>query len=359
VNSIAGGLEQVSNSNFKTTFMKAQLYLILLIAITSACSKKDKDITLPIDINQRPLQLILDESESGVLEDEDKIELAFTFVDQFDTTGNSLEGQQYGHSSNLRVTAQLTDEIGFTNYASLVTGVGAFYEIDDCATSDDLNIDLNPTIDFTNQTISFDIPAGQTEVIFVLEIDPAVFDNDVIDNDRGFSVSINNLEGNGAGSTVKYVQDQTWEVKILDDEAIYGAWAYDHNDPTLTNFLTLFGNFNEEITGLTAADIDEIEFEVELDEVKVKIVLVETEIITECGTSEEVNKEIEFEFDLDELTDALNGEMLLITEIEDQSGKIEEFEVSATFNINASNLSITFTFENDSNVIEYTFDLTK
>lgn len=339
--------------------MKSLLYFVFLFVIVSACSKKNKDVTLPIDINQRPLQLILDESESGVLEDDDKIELAFTFIDQLDTTGNSLEGQKYGHHSNLRVTAQLTDNIGFNNYASLITGVNAFYEVDDCTTSEDLNIDLNPTIDFTTQTISFDIPAGQTEVIFVLEIDPALFENDVIDNDRGFRVSINNLEGIGAGTTVKYVQDQTWEVKILDDEAIYGAWAYDHNDPSLANFLTLFGNFNEDLSSLTAADIDEIEFEVELDEVKVKIVLVETEIISECGTSEEVNKEIEIEFELDDLSDALTGEMLLITEVEDPSGKIEEYEVSATFNINASNLSITFTFENDGNLIEYTFDLSK
>lgn len=338
--------------------MKTVIYF-LSIVLLAACSKRDKDITLPIDLNQRPLQLILDESESGVLEDDDKIELEFTFIDQLDTTGNSLEGQKYGHHSNLRVTADLTDQNGFNDFSSLITGVGAYYDIDDCSTSEDLNIDLNPTIDFTSQTISFDIPAGQTEIKFVLEIDPTVFDNDLIDSDRGFSVSISNIEGNGAGASVKYVKDQAWEVKILDDEAIYGAWAYDHNDPSLTNFLTLFGNFNEDLSGLTAADIDEIEFEVELDEVKVKIVLVETIIITECGTSEEVNKEIEIEFDLDDLSDALIGEMLLITEVEDPSGKIEEYEVSATFNIGASELSITFTFENDGNVIEYTFDLSK
>jgi hypothetical protein len=65
--------------------MKKIIFLFVVSLMATACSKKNKDITLPIDLAERPLQLVLDESESGILESDDKIELVFTFLDQFDT----------------------------------------------------------------------------------------------------------------------------------------------------------------------------------------------------------------------------------------------------------------------------------
>jgi hypothetical protein len=339
--------------------MKKIIFLFVVSLMATACSKKNKDITLPIDLAERPLQLVLDESESGILESDDKIELVFTFLDQFDTSATALEGIKNGHTSNLRVTASLTDQVGFTDFSTLINGMNAYYEVDDCTNSNDLNISLNPSLDLVNNTISFDIPAGQTEVIVELEIETSVFENNTIDEERGFNVYISLLEGVGAGSIVKYVKDQNWEVKILDDEAIFGAWVFDHTGTGLSDWLALFGNFNDELQGLTSADIEDIELEFSLGEVKAKVTLVATELISECGTSEEVNKEIEVEFDIDDITDFINGELVLLTELEDSNGKVEEYEVAGEFNVIGNILTITLKFENDGLLSEYTFDLIK
>lgn len=328
--------------------------------LISSCSKEKYELVAPISLQERPLQLLLDESESGLVEDDDKIELVLNFADQLDPKGSSLSGVKIPHSSALRVTLQFFDNEGFNQWSEYLVGMDAFYEIDDCNTSADQNISLNPVLDLNTGTATFDLPAGITEVIVELETNPALFDNGTVDSDRGFKVKISNLSGTGANTAVKYLADLEWEVKVLDDEAIYGKWGFDFSNTTsLDDLKSFFGLINEDVAGLSASDIDEIELEVELDKITLLIVLVETETITECGVTEVVNKEIELEFDIEELTDLLNGDLELVTEVEEENGSVKEYTVKGSFTITAGVMSLEIEIENDDTTITKTFEFSK
>lgn len=340
--------------------MKKTYILLISLFIFSACSKENTDLVLPISVADRPLQLVLDEEESGVPEEDDEIELVFTFVDQYDPTGQSLEGLKLPHTANLRVTIAFSDNEGFAEWGDYITGIDAFYEIDDCTNSSDQNISLNPALDVVNGRASFDIPAGISEVIVVLETDPSSFDNDLIDEDRGFKVSMVELTGEGANTAVKFLQDQTWEVILLDDETIYGKWAFDASIPADLNKLKdVFGIINEDIPGLNEADIEEVELEVELDKVTLLIVLTETETISECGVTEVVNKEIEVEMDIEDLTDLLDGEIELLAEVEAENGSITEYTIKAVFAVVSGVMTMTMEIEDGDDTIERTYEFTK
>lgn len=340
--------------------MKKLHILLISLLVFTACSKENTDLVLPIPLADRPLQLVFDEEESGVPEDDDEIELVFTFVDQYDPTGQSLEGLKLPHTANLRVTVAFSDNEGFAEWSDYFTGIEAFYEIDDCITSLDQNISLNPTLDLVNGRASFDIPAGIAEVILVLETDPTDFDNAAIDEDRGFKVNIVEMTGEGANTRVKYLQDQAWEVIILDDETIYGKWAFDGSvSADLDNLKDIFSLINEDFESLSTTDIDEVELEVELDKVTLKIVLTETETITECGVTEVVNKEIEVDMDIEDLSDLLDGEIELLTEVEADNGSITEYTIKAVFTVVSGVMTMTMEIEDGDDTIERTFQFTK
>ena len=65
--------------------MKKLLFAACISSLLiSSCSKEKYELVTPISLQERPLQLLLDESESGLVEDDDKIELVLNFADQLD-----------------------------------------------------------------------------------------------------------------------------------------------------------------------------------------------------------------------------------------------------------------------------------
>jgi single-stranded-DNA-specific exonuclease len=179
-------------------------------------------------------------------------------------------------------------------------------------------------------------------------------------SNNGYSLIIALDCGIKANDKVKYLSAQIWEVIILDDETIYGKWAFDASVATeLDKLKELFGVVNADALSPVAADIDEVELEVELDKVTLKIVLVETETVTECGVTEIVNKEIEVEFDIEDLSDLLDGEIELLAEVEDDNGRVTEYPAKGVFQIVGSTLTLTLEIEDGDDTIERTLVFTK
>lgn len=272
--------------------------LTLAAVVFSACSKRDLDVVEPNNVNDLPQLILLADEEAGEMEDEDKIEIDFELGDVIDPSGEELGGTQIPLSEDVTVEFELYDFEGFDNLSDYVLDYTAYYEVDDC-TEEDIDI----TFDMATGLGSFVFPAGVTELTVEFETDPDFFDDDEVnEDDRGLKCKITNVI---AGSQKVAINDEMeFEYKVLDDELIFGSWALDHeNETQFANFIALYSLIELDLADLTSDMIDEIEFEFQIDKMEVKVVLVETEMIEECGESEEENLEIELEMDYDDLTD--------------------------------------------------------
>lgn len=337
------------------------LFIVLTVVLITACSKKKFEHTAATDVANFPKQLVMDEEDAGDLEDTDKASFEIKLTDGIDPEGIELAGKPQTLGAAVTVQFELKDAEGFANWSDYIVGGTAFYEVDDCTTSEDLGVDLQFTFDAATGTGSVVFPADVTSIELEFELDPTLMD-DAVENsdDRGFTFALT-----GIGSTNEKVvvnTDIETEFRLYDDEKVFGSWEADHtNAAELTNILDLFTMANSDLDGLTTVEIDNIEVEFAFDEFKLLITLVETESVDNCGTPEVVNLEIELEGEWEELTDdATSGTAHFIVEREEDNGFITEVEYEGSFERIGNTLTLTIAgTDGDTETDELTLTLTR
>ncbi|WP_430402496.1 hypothetical protein [Fluviicola sp.] len=336
-------------------------FIALAVVLIAACSKQKFEHTAVRDAADFPKQLVVDEEDAGDLEDTDKASFEIKLTDGIDPEGIELSGKPQVLGSAVTVQFELKDAEGFANWSDYILGGTAFYEVDDCTTSEDLGVDLQFTFDPTTGKGSVLFPAEVNSIELELELDPTMMD-DAIENtdDRGFTFALT-----GIGTTTENLvinTDLETTFRLYDDEKVFGGWEADHtNASELSNILDLFTIANSDLNGLTAAEIDKIEVEFAFDEFKLLITLVETETIDDCGTPEVVQLEIELEGEWEELTDdAMSGTAHFIVEREEDNGFITEVEYEGSFERIGNTLTLTLTgSDGNSETNELTLTLTR
>jgi len=332
--------------------LNKHLFIAVGIAVLASCTRRDEDVVEPISVEDFPQVILLDDEGDGDLEDEDKMSFKVTLLDRVDPSGQDLGGVIVPLQSDAVVNFSIVDLEGFSTLSNYILGGEAFYEIDDCETSADQNIDLMFTLDPVLGTGSFIFPADVEEVEVEMELDPALFDDGSFNMDgRGFTLE---LEFLNTSENVRVNTDINFQYEVLDDEAIYGAWELDHTDSALfEKFKGLFSPIEEDLNGLEAADVDKIEIEFKYDEMEIVIELVETEMVDDCGTIETENKVIEIAMDYDDLESGeLSGDASFEGEVEQDNGSELEFSYEGSFDIAASTLTLTLAGEFDGDEID-------
>jgi hypothetical protein len=335
--------------------------LALAVILITACAKKKFEHTEVTDVTDFPKQLVLGEKDAGDLEDTDKASFEIKLTDGIDPTGTELAGKPQTLGSAVTVQFELKDAEGFATWSEYIVGGTAFYEVDDCTTSEDLGVDLQFTFDPVTGKGSVIFPANVSSIELELELDPTITD-DAVENsdDRGFTFALT-----GMGATTENLvinTDIETEFRVYDDEKVFGGWAADHtNETELASILDLFSIANSDFAGLTAAEIDNIEVEFAFDEFNLLITLVETEMIDNCGTPEQVNLEIELEGEWEELTDdATSGTAHFIVEREEDNGFITEVEYEGSFERIGNTLTLILAgTDGDTETNELTLTLTR
>lgn len=320
---------------------------LLTLAIT-ACDRKNDDVIYPKTGDDFPQIINLSDEGDGDLEDEDKFSFKITLADRVDPDGKELEGRIVPLKETARVSFAITDKKGFSKISDYIKDAKAFYEIDDCTTSEDNNINLHLTFDKNTGKGSVDFPAGVEEIEIEFETDADLFDDKVLNTtDRKLEIQLTGVTAKNEKVTVNTANK--FEYNVLDDEAIFGKYELKVSDAAqLQKFISLFGLINDDVKGLKAADIDEIEIEVEYDKFKATIVLNETEQVDECDGPEMVNKEIEIEGGIEELTtDKLQGDIEFADDIEQEDGSEKEFKYKGGFKLTGDKLELTLQGEYD------------
>ena len=322
--------------------MKYALIPLLALILLGGCGRRDQDVIYPVAADDLPQILLFDDEGDGDTEDSDEIEITLTLADRVDPSGDDLRGTVVPLTEAVTVAFQVEDIAGIATLGDYILDWSAYYEIDDCTTSDDEGIDLGLSFDPVSGAGSVTFPAGIEEMVLAFEVREDLLDDDVFNAEgRGFTVVMTGLTT--GSEAVVFNPDLTFTYQVLDDEGIYGKWELDPGNATeWAAFQTLFGLVSPDIAALSPAEVDAIELEFAYDALAVVVVLVETETVTECGESEEENLEIEIEAEYDDLTDdALEGELALIVEVEQADGTIEEAEYAGSFTITGSSLALT------------------
>ncbi|WP_207420105.1 hypothetical protein [Desertivirga brevis] len=329
--------------------MKKINYLACAMLLAcSACDKQNDNLVSPLVEGDFPQILLLSDEGDGGLEDEDKFSFKITLADRVDPDREELGGKVIPLKEDVTVSFEVTDLKGFNTLSSYIKDAKAFYEIDDCTTSEDQDIDLKLVFDKNTGKGSVTFPAGVEEIEVEFETDEELFDDKVFNtNSRGLEIKLSGLKAGNEKVVVN--TSNTFEYKVLDDEGIYGGYELDIKDPAeFQKFLSLFGLVNEDIRKLSVNDVKEIEIEFEYGELKAVVVLKETEEVDDCGEKEIKNKEIEIEADLEEIEDdKLEGDLELEGEVEQENGQEKEFSYKGSFKLVGKVLTLTLKGEYD------------
>ncbi|MGF1637416.1 MAG: hypothetical protein ACFCUU_10105 [Cyclobacteriaceae bacterium] len=324
--------------------------VLLLTVFFFACSRENEDLILPLSLENFPQIILFDDEEGGELEDSDELKVSIILAERYDPTGEELEGVIVPLTTDYTLRFEITDVEGIASLSNYVIGLEAYYEIDDCTTSLDEGVDILLSYNINTGIGEVRFPAGVEEIILEFELDEDYLNDDELNEERGFVIElsgVNEVEG-------IRVFNQPFEFTVLDDEAIFGSYSFDFEDAeAFESFKALFGLVNPAIADLSPDDIDEIEWSFEFDELKIEIVLKETESVEECGEIEDENLVIEIEADYEELTtDDTEGEIEVEGSVEMENGSEEDFVYSGTFKINGSTLEITLVGEFDGDETE-------
>ncbi|MDF2187605.1 hypothetical protein [Paraflavitalea sp. CAU 1676] len=320
---------------------RSWLCFVLLLLLAAACDKENDDLVKPLSADEFPQVIVLDDEGDGGLEDEDAFSFKLTLLDRADATGAAPAGKITPLKEAVTVNFKVTGFKGFNKLSDYIKDAKAFYEIDDCTTSEDAGIKIPLQFDVNTGLGSVQFPAGVEEVEVEFEVDDALFDDDVFNTKkRELTIQLTGTAGNNVAVQANKTADFTYSVQ--DDEAIYGEWELDSKDAAaFTRFKTLFGLVSEDIKGLTAADVKKITFEVEYGEIKVVVKLKATEVVNECGSAETKNKEIEIETEIEELADdELEGDIEFGEVLELGKGKFAEFVYKGSFKITGKQLTL-------------------
>lgn len=328
--------------------MRSLKYLVLGLLFLSACDKKNDNLVTPLVEQDFPQVLLLSDEGDGELEDEDKFSFKITLADRVDPTGKELGGKVVPLEKDVTVNFEMSKLKGFASIAAYVLDAKAFYEIDDCTTSEDQDIDLKLVFNKTTGKGSLTFPKGVEEIEIEFETDDKLFDDKVFNNEeRGLEIKLTSVDANGQKVVVN---DQLkFEYRVLDDEGIYGEYELDVTDQAqFQNYINLFSLVNDRVKGLHPADVKEIKVEFQYGEFKAIVVLKATRNVAECGELDTENIEIEIEGDLEEIDDdKLAGDLEIVGNIELENGKEEEFVYKGSFKIVNGKLELTLKGEFD------------
>ncbi len=328
--------------------MKPLKYLLLALVLLSACEKKNEDLVKPLVEGDFPQILMFSDEGDGELEDEDKFSFKITLADRPDPTGKELGGKVIPLEADVTVNFEVSSFKGFSKLSDYLLDATAFYEIDDCTTSEDEDIDLKLVFDKNTGKGSVTFPKGVEEIEIEFETDEDLFD-DKIFNTQSRKLEINLTSVDPHGQKVVVNDQNTFEYLVLDDDGVYGEYELDIDDQEqIQNYIKLFGVINEDVKGLKAGDIEEIKIEFQYGEFKAIVVLKETEEVEECGERETVNKEIEIEGDFEDLEDdKLSGDLEIAGDVESDNGQEKEFSYKGSFKLVNGKLELTLQGEFD------------
>ncbi|SEL90256.1 hypothetical protein [Parapedobacter koreensis] len=316
-------------------------YACALLIMLAACDKKNDNVISPVVENDFPQILLLADEGDGELEDEEEFSFVITLADRIDPDREELGGKIVPLTADVTVHFEVGNLEGFDELPAYVLGATAFYELDDCTTSEDTDVDLNLVFDPGTGLGSVTFPQGVEEVEVVFETSPDLFDDDEFNTTaRGLEIRLVSVDAGTQNVVINTAN--TFEYQALDDEGIYGAYELAITDAEqFAHFISLFGLVNEDVAGLSVADVEAIEIEVEYGEFKAVVVLKETEEIDECGEIETVNKEIEIEGEFEELEDdQLEGALEFVGDVELESGAEAEFTYQGTFQLDGDRLTL-------------------
>lgn len=331
--------------------MKPLKYLLFAVMLLSACEKKNDDLVTPLVEGDFPQILLLSDEGDGELEDEDKFSFKITLADRVDPEGKEPGGKIIPLTDDVTVNFEVSSFKGFPSLSAYLLDAKAFYEIDDCTTSEDENIDLNLVFDKGTGKGSVTFPKGIEEIEIEFETNEDLFDDDLFNTTaRKLEIRLTSVNPNGQKVVVN--DQRIFEYQPLDDEGIYGEYELDATDPEqFQNYIDLFGLVNKKVKNLKPADVAEIKIEFQYGEIKAVIVLKETEEVEECGEggkTETVNKEIEIEGEFEDLEDdKVDGDLEFIGKIEQESGLEMEFTYKGSFKLVNGQLELTLQGEYD------------
>jgi len=328
--------------------MKSLRYLLYAAILLTGCEKKNDDLVTPLVEDNFPQIILLSDEGDGELEDEDKFSFKITLADRADPTGEALGGKIVPLSADVTVNFEISEFGGFPTLSSYLLEATAFYEIDDCSTSEDEDIDLNLVFDKTTGKGSVTFPKGVEEIEIEFETDDELFDDDDINTSaRTIEIKLTTVNANGQNVVVN--DQNTFEYVVLDDDGIYGEYELEVDDADqLKAYIELFGLINEDVKNLRASDVEAIEIAFEYGEFKAIVVLKETEQVDECGEIETVNKEIEIEGEFEGLDDdKLAGEIEFAGDVEQENGSEKEFVYKGSFKLVNRILELALTGEYD------------
>ncbi len=304
--------------------------LLALLTSFSSCSREDEDVVKPVLSQDLPQFIMLDDEGGGETEDNDEMSLTLVLADRYDPSGEELGGGIVTLDKEFPINFQISELQGFDNISNYVLSATAFYDVDDCTSSEDESIVLLQQYDAATGRGSLIFPAGVEEIALVLTLDPDFFEDESLNPERGFSVAFSPA----AESQEVLITETPFVYEVLDNEAIFGEWELSVDTELWENFQALFSAINEDIAALAADDIEEVVWDFKYDELSIEVVLKATETIEECGETEIENIVIELEGGYDELTrDVRSGEIALEGDIEQEDGSEEEFVYEGEFSI--------------------------
>lgn len=327
---------------FNLKKMKSLRYLLFASMLLLACEKKNDNLVTPLVENDFPQILLLSDEGDGELEDEDKFSFKIKLADRADPEGKEYGGKIIPLSADVTVNFEVSSFKGFTALSAYLLDAKAFYEIDDCTTSEDEDIDLHLVFDKSTGKGSVTFPKGVEEIEIEFETNEDLFDDDVFNTTaRKLEIRLTSVNPNGQKVVVN--DKNTFEYLPLDDEGIYGEYELDAEDQEqFQKYIDLFGLVNEEIKNLKPEEVDEIKIEFQYGEFKAIVVLKETEEIEECGERETVNKEIEIEGEFEDLDDdKQSGKLEFTGEVEQHNGLETEFTYKGSFKLINGKLELT------------------
>jgi hypothetical protein len=322
--------------------------LSFLLVFVAGCDKQKDDIVMPLTSEEFPQVIRFDDEGDGDMEDEDKFSFKLVLNDRVDPEGEELGGKIIPLENDVTVSFEVSDFEGFAKISDYILDGTAFYEVDDCTTSEDKGVDLKLVFDRNTGKGSVTFPKDVEEIEVEFEVSEDLFDDNKLNtNDRFIEFEITGVSGDN--KLVTFNPEITFKYEPLDDESVSGEWKLDPlNAAQFAKFKELFGLISKDVRELKAVDVDEILFSVEYDEVKVEIVLKETEVITECGDTDTVNKVIEIEAGLEELDlQTLEGEIEFADDIEQDDETLKEFVYKGEFKITGSTMELMLVGEYD------------
>lgn len=314
--------------------MKPLKYLLCAVMFLAACEKKNEDLVKPLVEGDFPQILLLSDSGDGELEDEDKFSFKITLADCVDPDGKELGGKIIPLTADVTVNFEISDFKGFPALSSYLLDAKAFYEIDDCTTSEDEDIDLNLVFDKNTGKGSVSFPKGVEEIEIEFETNEDLFDDNVFNTAvRKIEIKLTSVNSNEQKVVVN--NQNTFEYLVLDDEGVYGEYELDvYDEDQFAAYISLFGLINDDVKNLKASDVEEIKIEFQYGEFKAIVVLKETEEVDECGEIETINKEIEIEGDFEDLEDDKPaGDLEFVGDIEQENGAEKEFSYKGSFKL--------------------------